>query len=207
MKKLLLCALFTFGVLNTANAQRDFKVFNFGAKVGVNVSSVSGLSDIVGAMKSGFTGGLFFEFRPIKLIGVSAEVLYSDQGFKTEPFNVPGLSINDWTLDVGLGYIDVPILAKVYITTGLSVNVGIMPSFLVTSSVGKEASSLFDFNSASFAIPVGLSYQFKFGLILDARYKFGLTNINSIEDIGTINHNTSFDVKNESFCFMVGWRF
>lgn len=180
----------------------DYKIFNFGVKAGVNVSSVTGLSDIVGAMKSGFTGGAFFELRPIKLIGVSVEALYSDQGFNAQS------SVNNWTLTTQLGYFDFPIMAKVYIAGGLAINAGIMPSFLVSSNVSIDKDKdLFNFNKSAFAIPIGLSYQFNFGLCLDARYKIGLTDVNSRTEIGTSNHNAFLDIKNESFCFMVGWRF
>lgn len=46
-------------------------------------------------------------------------------------------------------------------------------------------------------IPVGLSYDFKFGLILDARYNIGVTNL--AKDAGC--------TRNSVFAVTAGWRF
>ncbi len=59
-----------------------------------------------------------------------------------------------------------------------------------------------------FSSRVGLSDQFGFGLLFDARVKFGLTGVNNCENV---NISSIYDdiskAKNMSFCLMVGWRF
>jgi len=47
------------------------------------------------------------------------------------------------------------------------------------------------------SIPVGLSYDFKFGLILDARYNIGVTNLAK---------NAGY-TRNSVFAVTAGWRF
>ncbi|MFI3287444.1 MAG: porin family protein [Rikenellaceae bacterium] len=199
MKKLLLmCAALMICAVSASKAQ-DYKVLNFGVKLGVNMTSLSGLSDLEASLEAGFTGGLYFEFRPAKVFGLSAEALYSGHSYDSEFYT----GDKNVSFTAKLGYIDVPILAKVYLWQGFSVNAGIMPSFLVSSTlqIGNvdEDKSLLDLNKAAFAIPVGLAYNFSWGLMLDARYNIACTRIGADDEIGT--------AKTSTFTFLVGWRF
>ncbi len=211
MKKFLLICIAVL-MSFTASAQKNYKTFSWGIKAGANVSSLSGLDNIEAiksAASAGFTGGVFFEFRPLKFIGITAEGLYAKQGGELK--GVTG-SWSDMSVSTDLAYIDVPIMAKIYLYKGFSANVGIMPSFLLNSklSLTDKDAKLLGANKAAFSIPVGISYEFGCGLILDARYKFGLTNVASAKDLVD---NAAWDmfakenIKNQSFSFMVGWRF
>ncbi len=126
MKKFLLSLAVILLTATTVQAQ-SHKVLNFGVKVGANMSTLTELQDWNSTFKTGFTAGLFFELRPIKLVGVSIDALYSSAGTK--------FSFENWSADINLGYIDLPIMAKVYLFRGLSVNAGVMPSFLINSSI------------------------------------------------------------------------
>ncbi len=183
-------------------AAQDYDLLSFGVKVGGNVSTVSGISDIVGAFQSDLSGGIFVEVRPLSFLGVSAELLYSGNGFQVDS----NISLQEVKFDVDYGTIDVPILAKLYITPEVAINAGIMPSFIVNSSTTLQDTEI-NFNTVGLSIPIGLSYEFDFGLILDARYKFGLTDINSVSELGTNIHNITNHMKSEGFTFSVGFRF
>lgn len=88
-----------------------------------------------------------------------------------------------------LDYINIPILANVYVTKGLAVKLGIQPAFNVNSKADVDAKS-FDFS-----IPVGLSYEFS-NVVLDARYNWGLTKIFE-----------NGDSKNSVFQITLGYKF
>ena len=48
------------------------------------------------------------------------------------------------------------------------------------------------------SIPVGVSYQFKVPIVIDARYNIGLTNVNKESDV---------NCKNQVFQLTVGYKF
>ena len=82
----------------------------------------------------------------------------------------------------------------------MALKAGVQPGFLLAAKakegdikVGvKEMYKTFDLS-----ILVGLSYDFKFGLILDARYNIGVTNL--AKDAGC--------TRNSVFAVTAGWRF
>lgn len=53
-------------------------------------------------------------------------------------------------------------------------------------------------SNADFSIPIGVSYDCPFGIILEARYNIGVSNIVT-SDLGT--------ARNSVFSIMVGYRF
>ena len=71
---------------------------------------------------------------------------------------------------------------------------------------GKELNTADDLvKSFDLAIPVGLSYEFPFGLVLDARYTLGLTKIFDEEKFQ--NNGYDLDSKNLTFQFTLGYKF
>ena len=90
-----------------------------------------------------------------------------------------------------LAYIDVPVLAKVYITPGFYLYAGPQASFLVSGKARVDASVLgfsgykqdFDVSNqlrkVDFAAVGGLGYQFDNGLGLSAGYDYGFTSLDS----------------------------
>ncbi len=213
MKKKLLLTLLLIFALGSVKAQ-SYKFLSFGVKAGANMSSVSGLSDISSALQAGFTGGLSVELRPIKLMGVRAEVLYSADGCKSSD-----ISVENWTAkyEGDLGYIDSPIMAKIYVWGGLSVNLGVMPSFLVSSNITLSGSSgstsdnsPVQANKAAFSIPVGLSLKILNFLSVEARYNIPLSTVCAYSEtyLGTTLVDASdYNFKRQAFSFLVGITF
>lgn len=112
-------------------------------------------------------------------------------------------------------YLSIPVMAKVHVWNGLSVNLGIQWDQLLSAHVkAKEewktkGEILFDdfdknikthVHSASVAIPVGLSYSYK-NIELDARYMWGLTKIDNT------NASKDKDIKNSTFAITLGYNF
>ena len=81
-----------------------------------------------------------------------------------------------------LDYINIPILANVYVVKGLAVKLGIEPAFNVSDKVKVSGGSTSitkdntDAESFDFSIPVGLSYEYS-NVVFDARYNFGVTKV------------------------------
>ena len=96
---------------------------------------------------------------------MSAGVLYSMQGAKKE---VKALNTT-YTTTKKVDYINIPVMANVYVVKGLAVKAGIQPGFKVSSSVkqslntsigGTSGSTDLKAKSFDFSIPVGISYEY-----------------------------------------------
>lgn len=122
--------------------------------------------------------------------GVKASLIY-------EGLNVKATVKND--------YINIPIMANIYVVRGLALKFGIQPGFNVNScgSVSAEGVSVsrslhdigVDIKSFDFSIPIGLSYEFS-NVVIDGRYNIGTTKI--VDGEGT---------RNSVFQFTVGYKF
>ena len=117
--------------------------------------------------------------------GLTADVLYSRQGTKGEGVKVKTDNLN------------IPILANFYLVKGLAVKAGIQPGFLLKAK-NNDVDVKAAYKKADVAVPVGVSYLFNCGLILDARYNIGLTSLAKDKDIVT---------RNSVFAITAGWRF
>jgi hypothetical protein len=176
MKKILVVAALMLSSVSTF-AQHAVGSFNLQPKVGVSIANLTELKDT--DPRVGVVAGVEGEYQASDIISVSAGVLYSMQGSKYEKElgKLKSKSTNK------LDYINVPIMANVYVTKGLAVKLGVQPGFMVS---GSENSKLnipvasiggthdVKAKSVDFSIPVGLSYEYN-NFQLDARYNWGLT--------------------------------
>lgn len=155
-----------------AYAQHEVGSITIQPKVGMNIAS---LTKADGAdSRIGLAVGAEAEYQIEDRISLSAGLLYSMQGATASEDGV------DETIK--LDYINIPILANIYVTKGLALKVGVQPGFNVTHKykVEKGSASASDdidgVKSFDFSIPVGASYEFS-NLVLDARYNWGLTKV------------------------------
>ena len=94
-------------------------------------------------------------------------------------------------------------MANVYVVKGLAVKLGVQPGFNVNGKLKTvinaggqfQASKDVDVKTFDFSIPVGLSYEYQ-NVVLDARYNWGLTKLQS-----------NFDAKNSVFQVTLGYKF
>lgn len=190
MKKILLMAVVMLASV-ASYAQQAVGTFTLQPKIGMNVASLTKCDGC--DPRIGLAAGVEAEYWATDIVSVSAGLIYSMQGNKAKEDGV--------TLTTKLDYINIPILANVYVTKGLAVKLGVQPAFNVSDkqklSGGKASVEAEDVGAESFdfSIPVGLSYEFN-NVVIDARYNFGVTNI---ADGG--------DSKNSVFQFTLGYKF
>lgn len=155
-------------ILRTAGSRH----FHIAAEDCMNVASLT-KSD--GAdPRIGLAAGVEAEYQATDIFSISAGVIYSMQGNKYEEKGI--------TSTQKLDYINIPILANVYVVKGLAVKLGIQPAFNVSDKVKVSGGSTSitkdntDAESFDFSIPVGLSYEYS-NVVFDARYNFGVTKV------------------------------
>jgi len=178
-KSFLLIAIALFGF--TSMSAQEYVMF--GAKGGVNFSTFSG--DGVNAWnddkgRTSFHLGLLAEIPLSERFSVQPEVLYSGQGYDIASRE----NAND--IEYQLEYINVPVLAKVYLFDGFALEAGPQVGFLVKSEVDYDPSgqgqgsvnlSEDQFNKVDFSAALGASYKFRGGFFLNGRYNIGLSEI------------------------------
>lgn len=190
MKKVLLAAALMISSV-AAFAQHAVGTVTIQPKVGMNIAN---WTDNGSDARIGFTAGAEFEYQAGDIFSITAGTLYSQQGYKN--------TVSGVTRTQKLDYINVPIMANVYVVEGLAVKLGVQPGFKVNDDVvykqgsqSRTTNSLIEYNSVDFTIPVGVSYEFN-NVVLDARYNWGLTNVAK-----------NIDSKNSVFQFTVGYKF
>lgn len=180
-------------------AQHEVGSLTIQPKVGLNIANYTGSDD--SDPRIGLAAGAEFEYQITNLFSMSAGVLYSMQGAKATE-TVQGVKAN---VTSKTDYINIPILANIYVAKGFALKFGIQPAFNVKSdyevsaqgvSVSGSLSDLgVDIKSFDFAIPVGLSYEYK-NFVVDGRYNIGVTKMVDNDDS-----------KNSVFQFTVGYKF
>ena len=178
MKKGLFAALMMFSSVG-AFAQHAVGSFNLQPKIGVSIANLTDIKD--SDPRVGLVAGVEGEYQVSDIFSISAGALYSMQGAKS---TVSALG-QSATATTKLDYINVPIMANVYVVKGLAVKLGIQPGFKVSSTKKTDTSSLVGTGTTShdikaqsvdFSIPVGISYEYS-NFQLDARYNWGLTKV------------------------------
>lgn len=171
MKKVILMAAIMLSSVG-AYAQHAVGSLTIQPKVGVNIANLTDVDDA--DARIGLAAGAELEYQASELFSLSGGLVYSMQGAKHSEHGV------DYT--VKLDYLNIPILANVYVAKGLAVKLGVQPAFNLSAkgkveSGGSSIESDFDeVKSFDFAIPVGASYEFN-NFVIDARYNWGLTKI------------------------------
>ena len=204
MKKLffvLSTMLFSVG----AFAQHEVGSLTIQPKVGLNIANYTN-SDGTDS-RIGLAIGAEFESQITNRFSLSVGALYSMQGAKIATVDA-STGINVKTT-FKTDYINIPIMANVYVVQGLALKAGIQPGINVNASYSASAQGVtvsgklsdvgvgVNVKTLDFAIPVGLSYEYK-NFVIDGRYNIGLTEVVK-DDIDKS--------KNSVFQFTVGYKF
>ena len=179
MKKLILLVAVTLFAFNV-NAQD----VTFGAKAGVNFASLGGDdADGLDSRTSFHVGGVV-NIGLSEKFSVQPELVYSSQG------------ASEGDNDLKMDYLNIPVLAKIQVADGFSVEVGPQIGILLSADADGEDVKEF-FKSSDFSGAVGLNYALASGLNFGARYNLGLGSIADGDG----------DIMNNVFQVSVGWTF
>lgn len=200
MKKLFISTLMMLATVSTY-AQQAVGTLTFQPKVALNIASITESDGSDPRFAPAI--GAELEYQATDIFSLSGGVIYSMQGAKESADGIDGT--------IKLDYINVPILANVYVAKGLAVKLGLQPGFMVnnkvkvsgggaSAEVGLEdameaAGTPISLNKFDLSIPVGLSYEFN-NIVLDARYNWGVTKLFENED-----------PKNSVFQISLGYKF
>lgn len=166
MKKLLLVAVMVLTSAMTFAQQKE-GTLTIQPKVGLNIASLTDFDD--SDPRFGVVAGAEFMYQATDMVGLSFGALYSMQGAKYDKTTCK------------LDYINVPILANVYVAPGFAVKLGLQPGFNVNSKAkvkgnGSAVEADLDAKTVDLSIPIGLSYEFS-NFVIDGRYNWGLTKV------------------------------
>ncbi|WP_339889954.1 porin family protein [uncultured Flavobacterium sp.] len=213
MKKLLFAAVAVFA-LGNVNAQ-DMK---FGVKAGLNVFTLTG--DVEDAESLiGAHAGVFAEFKISDKFSFQPELVYSMQGAKNEESSTETFGGETYTekyeSKLKLSYINIPLMAKYYVSEKFSLEAGPQIGFLMsakndftytlTGGGFDESESANEdvkdgFKGIDFGFNFGLAYDFTENVFAGARYNLGLGDINDVDGSDAKINNAGFQVS-------VGYKF
>ena len=176
MRKVIIMAVLMLSSV-AAFAQRPVGSLTVQPKIGMNFATLTKADD--SESRIGLVAGAELEYQLSDIFSISGGALYSQQGCEW--------SEDGSTRTNKLDYINIPILANVYVVKNLAVKVGLQPAFNVNSkqkaSKGDSSvqGSIEGIKTFDFSIPIGLSYEYK-NFVIDGRYNFGLTKISKYAD-------------------------
>lgn len=201
MKKHLLSTLIAM-VAMTATAQKEVGTATIYPKIGVNFSTISndvvlfddgGTAQALGTdFKVGFTIGAEYQHQLYKGFAASAGLFYSMQGTS---YDVSKLDANEY--DLGgmkqtLHYINIPIMAVLYVARNLSLKAGVQGGYLLGARMD-GTDNVATFKRFDFSIPIGVAYEYK-SLIVDLRYCHGISKLCKYTNEGDGNRNITVTV-------------
>jgi hypothetical protein len=199
MKKLLtlFLSVMLVGVANLAMSQAELGI---GIKGGLNFAKL----DVDGSLssnfesKTGFHGGAFMLIKLTK-IGIQPELIFSKQGSTLKYSGTPDLESN-------FNYINIPVMLKLYTVAGINLQVG--PQFGFVTKAEQEVPDFSgnittedikdELKGFDLALGFGLGWDAPFGLMFDARYNLGLTEINDAAGLEA--------TKNQVFQVAIGYK-
>jgi len=176
----------------------------FGVKGGLNMAKVTGDDVEEADWKMGGVGGVFLTYAISEIFSVQPELLFSMKGSKE--------TFADTTYSYKVNYIEIPLLAKVYLPTEGKIKphlfagpaIGILLSAKATSDPGDEEIDFKDETKSTdfgFLAGAGVEYKMESGSVLfDVRYEVGLTTIDK-------GDGEAADIKNSAISFMAGYGF
>ena len=180
MKKLL---LLTFTLAAFTLYAQDI---NWGAKAGLNFASMTGDDADGYDGRTSFHLGVTAEIEVSDVFSIQPELLFSGQGF-TDSYSDPDFG-DDTDITGRVNYLNLPVMAKYYISDSFSLEAGPQIGFLMSAEVEEEGQIAFApyseeadikdvLKSTDFALNLGAGYKLDSGLNFSLRYSIGMTDV------------------------------
>lgn len=146
-----------------------------GLKAGLNVSNLSNSNGSEMGSKLGLNAGLLAHIHLAPSLALQPEIMYSSQGAK--------YTISNGEHKLSLNYINIPLQLQYMFNNGFRLQTGPQVGFLagVKDKLGDVETGIFtseDFKTVDFSWSAGVGYLTYSGWGVDARYNFGISNIN-----------------------------
>ena len=167
MKKTILVAI----VLVAASFQMQAQLVKFGIKGGVNYANQTGSDITVNSTNyntsaiTSYHAGLIAEIKLVDSFAIQPELLYSTQGATYKN------AVEEFRNE--LGYLSIPVLAKINLNKFVSLELGPQASFLLSERNNFDVK---DANTFDFAVVGGLGLNITKNLFIQGRYGLGLTD-------------------------------
>jgi hypothetical protein len=169
--------LITICVILVACISANAQIFKLGIKGGINYANQTGTDITVNSTNykteaiSNFHIGLLAEVKLGDRFSIQPEVLYSTQGAKYDAIGVA----KDFTNDIG--YISIPVMAKINLNNTFSLEFGPQASFLMSKKNEVSINSIKNQKDIDFGAGAGLGIRVTKSIFLQGRYMVGLSEI------------------------------
>jgi hypothetical protein len=184
MKKIIIIIMIISYSTTIAQKSKKDEGIIFGIKGGLNVSNFIGeMKD--NTIRTSVNLGFFSEIMFSDRFSIQPEILYSGQGYSGR--TLPGFSRSKYD------YINIPVLAKIYVVERISVEAGPQIGFLLSAKerTDNDNTTIKDQKKVDFGLNLGLAYDLKNGVFFQTRYNLGLSNINSGPDANARKYTNS----------------
>ena len=197
MKKIILLAIaFGFSIYGFSQEEKRVQIkdtvkaqpsnsiskgVKYGIRGGLNISNLDfdETTSFENKHRNSMYFGAFACITLSKSMSLMPELQFSAEGANAEPLH--------------LDYIQVPLLAKIYLVDGLSLQAGPSFNFLVNEEIdyeptnnGGDINIVDGANDFEFGTAAGLEYKFDNGLFIQGRYTRGFTKI--YDDVKAYNY-------------------
>jgi opacity protein-like surface antigen len=174
MKKTLLISALFLAMSATTQAQ----LVKFGIKAGLNYANQTGSAMTINSTNydkkdalTSYHAGLVAEVKLTDGFSIQPELLYSTQGatYKNAVTEIKN----------ELGYLSIPVMAKINLNKVISLELGPQASFLLSE---KDEFDIHNQNTFDFAAAGGLGFKITKSIFVQARYVLGLTEVSKDAD-------------------------
>ena len=151
---------------------------------------------VEGTTTGGAIIGLESEYVATERVGIALGVNYADAGTGWEKYDLYDdnyIKYNIRETAWKTSYVNVPLTVNWYVRNGLALKTGFQLCFLtrgkeymrteytmdgVDYTMLSEQDCKDEFSKFDFAFPIGVSYEFKFPLVIDFRFNIGMRKVN-----------------------------
>ncbi len=189
MQKLLLVVFLlistgSFAQRNPLNGDRE-NFFRFGAKGGVNINKITGMSYKEG-FKFNFQAGAFMQFNITRRFGIQPEINFvqTSSEFSNDANDIYyDLFLGGSQKKASMNYLEVPVLLNINVGNSKRVKLQIGPAYggLIKETVDSLKSNGNIYKNGEWAAIGGIWIQIPV-VNIGARYKLGLTELNAIDN-------------------------